>query len=58
MNLLAFGVESAGRLVEKKDFRIANDRPGNRDSLLLTPGQLSALFANWRAITLNQDERP
>lgn len=37
------GVESAERLVEQDDGRIGRERPGQRDPLLLTAGQLGRL---------------
>ena len=37
-------VEVAGRLIGNKDARICNQCPGNGDSLLLPPGQLSRIM--------------
>ena len=39
---LRFFVESASCFIEEKNARLANDSPGNRNSLLLATGQLAA----------------
>ena len=44
-----FGVERGGRLVEEHDLRIHGERTGNRDTLLLTSGQLGRVVV--RAIS-------
>ncbi len=49
---LALRVESGGGLVEQKDFRIPDQGSGNRDSLLLTAGQLSPAFADQSVVFL------
>ena len=39
-------VESRGRLVEKKHFRLHGERPGDADALLLPSGQLRGIFGD------------
>lgn len=44
-DLLRLGVERAGGLVEEKDTRVADERAGNGDALLLAAGEEGALAA-------------
>ena len=44
--LLARGVEARRRFVEHQDFRIAHERSGDRDALLLPPRQAHAVLAH------------
>lgn len=54
----ALRVQCAGRLVEQQDRRITQDRPGQRDSLLLPAGQLHATLADHRLESVWQGRRP
>src|SRR5207237_9973706 len=51
---LGLGVERARRFVEDEDRRVAQDRAGDRDALLLTAGETVAALADDRVITLGQ----
>lgn len=44
-NLLALAVQRASRLIEQQNLRIPNQRASNRNTLLLTTGEESALGA-------------
>src|SRR5262245_11527765 len=50
--LFRLDVHRAGRLVEDQDARVMQDRPRDRDPLLLAAGELVALFANLRVVAV------
>jgi hypothetical protein len=52
--LLAFGVERRGRLVEQQDRRVAQDGAGDRDALALAARQHDAALADRRVVALRQ----
>src|SRR5207244_751354 len=45
---LAFGIERGGRFIEQEERRLAQDRPGNGDTLPLPAGKRNAALAKWR----------
>ena len=49
---LAFRIERGGRLVEKQDRRILQDRPGNRETLALAARQGHAALADEGVVAL------
>src|SRR6516164_9371215 len=51
-NLFCHGVEAAGRLVKYKNGRITQDRPGDRNALLLPAGQRFAPLGNSAIISV------
>ena len=51
---LAFGVEGRGRLVEKEDRRVLEQRPGDGEALALAAGQRHAALANQRVVALRE----
>ena len=51
---LGAGVEGAGGLVEEQDGRVAQDRPGDRDALLLAAGEPVAALADDGVVALGQ----
>ena len=52
--LLALGVEVARRLVEDQDLRRRQDRPRDRQPLLLAAGELHAALADERLVAVRQ----
>src|SRR5690606_27512507 len=52
--LLGLAVQRARRLVEDQDRRIAQHRPGDRDSLALTTREARASLAEDRLVALGQ----
>src|SRR5947209_2461435 len=49
---LGLGVERARRLVEDQDGRVAQDRAGDRDALLLAAGEAVAALADYRVVAV------
>src|SRR5215471_14127779 len=50
--LLRGGIEAGGGLVENQNWRVADQRPGNRNSLTLAAGQRSAPLADDRVVAM------
>lgn len=57
MYLLAFCVQRWCGLIQQQDLRVAYDRPGDGDSLLLTTGQLGTLGAHIGVILLKWEDK-
>ncbi len=55
--LLGFGVERTGRFVEDQDGGVAQDRPGDRDSLTLSTRQVDAALGDMRVEAVGQAVR-
>src|ERR1700722_17060789 len=55
-DLLAVAVEGTGRFIEQQDGSVAQNRPGNRNSLSLAAGQLDSALANQSLIAVLQLE--
>src|ERR1043165_354057 len=52
--LLRFRIERRGRFVEDEDARFLEDRPGDRDTLLLPARELEPALADARLVTVRQ----
>ena len=44
--VLGFGIDRGGRLIENQNWRVFEYRPGNRQTLLLTGRELDAAFTD------------